>query len=77
MDRPTGFKKKKNTHRLTPSRFTPILYHCIKIVEGGPTRAGQRSARINVIPSDFAHHGNRAEITHNLDDGPGAFLFLS
>jgi hypothetical protein len=36
-----------------------------------PVRAGNYSAKMTVRPGEYVHHGNRAEITHNLDDPPG------
>ncbi|KAM3571988.1 hypothetical protein VYU27_005976, partial [Nannochloropsis oceanica] len=36
-----------------------------------PVRAGKQAARVTVNPGEMTHHGNRAEITHNLEDAPG------
>jgi len=41
-----------------------------------PVRTGNQSVRIRVRPGDYIQHGNRAEITHNLEDSPGTCAFL-
>ena len=74
VDRPNRWNAKPTDPIIDQSINHALLPKTQQIAKGGPARAGQASARINVIPSDFAHHGNRAEITHNLEDGPGTVL---
>ncbi|EWM28912.1 hypothetical protein Naga_100869g1, partial [Nannochloropsis gaditana] len=41
------------------------------VLVSSPVRTGNQSVRIRVRPGDYIQHGNRAEITHNLEDSPG------